>query len=124
LAWIGRFEQLNQQSYGKDKMVDKKQKIIIIVGLTLGILCGLFPPRVRIHQDKKLYALHARRGFLFSSNLYFKQHYDPVTKMGTSAEQYSIDQTKLFIEWMFIGMSTALAAIICYHPRVKKDYGV
>jgi hypothetical protein len=109
---------------GKDKIVNKKQKTIIIVGLTLGILCGLFPPRVRVHQDKKLYGTHARRGFLFSRNLYFKQHYDPVTKMGTSAEQYSIDQTKLFIEWMFIGMSTALAAVIRYRPRIKKNSGV
>ena len=38
--------------------------------------------------------------------------------MGTWAEEYTIDQTKLLIEWMFIGMSTALAAVICYAPKM------
>jgi hypothetical protein len=100
--------------------MSKRQQVVVAVGLAVGILCVLFPPRIRTANGRKLYGIPASRGFLFSPRLNFEQQYDPVTNMGTGSREYELDLARLTLECILIGMGTALGAIICQRLRVKR----
>ena len=96
--------------------MNNKQSSVLITGLVLGFLLGLFPPRVM----REAPAVRVKRGCLFSSSLYLHQTYDPVTNMGTSTTLYAIDLDRLFIEWTILCMAVAAVFIACRTWRDKK----
>lgn len=87
-----------------------KRRIVIIVGLVVAILCGLFPPRINV-GTQQVY----KRGFLLSSELYGVWH---STSGGQSITPTEIDFGRLFIEWIVIGLMTG--AISLALPLAKK----
>jgi hypothetical protein len=89
--------------------MNDKQAKILIAGLIIGLLIGLFPPRVR--RDAPV--VQASRAFLFSSDLYLHQTYDPVTHMGTSSTHFALDMNRLLIEWMVSALATATVFVAC-----------
>ena len=95
--------------------MNNKQALVLIAGLVLGLLLGLFPPRVM----REAPAVRASRGCLFSSSLYLHQTYDPVTKMGTSSTLYAIDRDRLLIEWVILCMAVAAVFVACCNWRDK-----
>jgi len=95
--------------------MNNKQALVLITGLVLGFLLGLFPPRVM----REAPAVRAKRGCLFSSSLYSHQTYDPVTNMGTSTTLYAIDRDRLLIEWAILCMGVAAVFVACRNWRDK-----
>lgn len=82
---------------------------MLTVGLLLGALVGICPPRVQ----KEAPAVVASRGCLFSNQLYRHQSYDLVTKRGTSTTLYALDYGRLTIEWAVLGMAVAATIVAC-----------
>ena len=93
-----------------------RQAAVVIVGLLLGLVIGVFPPRV--HRDTP--ALRAPRGCLFSASLYLHHTHDPVTQMGSSSTLYAIDRDRLLIEWAALAMSVAAVVVACRRWREEK----
>lgn len=96
--------------------MNDRQARVLIVGLTLWLLVALFPPRVM----KEAPVVQASRGFLFSSALYLRQTYDPVTKMGKSSTSYAIDRDRLLLEWAAFAMGLAIVFVACRTRSDKK----
>ena len=89
--------------------MNKRQASVLIVGLLLGMLLGVFPPRV----NREAQTIVASRGCLFSADLYRHQAYDPVTRMGTSVTDYAMDCKRLTIEWAVLAMGVAAVFVGC-----------
>ena len=87
------------------------RRIVIITGLVVAILCGLFPPRIN-GDTQQVY----KRGFLLSSELYGVWH---STSRGQSRTPTEIDFGRLAIEWIIIGLMTS--AIFLALPQAGKQ---
>ncbi len=98
--------------------MNARQGVILIVGLALGFLLTLYPPRVLRESP----TVRAPRGFLFSDELYRHQTYDPVTRMGKSVTYYLLDKDRMHLEWAVIGWGTA-ALVVAFRPWERKPGG-
>ena len=87
-----------------------KRRIVIVVGLLVAVLCGIFPPRTN-EETQQVY----KRGFLLSSELYGVWH---STSRGSSLTRTKVDFGRLVIEWIVVGLLTS--AIWFALPANKK----
>lgn len=85
-----------------------KQTIILVIGLAVLGLIGLFPPRVasvdilKGNEVSPGYTEPAGRAFLFAPG-------EPLITEKTLVIQRSIDYSRLVVEWIVVGLFTAMA---------------